>query len=115
MSTAFHLETNGQTEIVNQETERFIRAFTNYQQDDWDEWLPEGEAAMNSNPSTTTGISPFMGTNGYEPQMSFDLQLDLVLLPPKDTKETKERQRAELFAKEIEKRFEFLHQQIALA
>jgi hypothetical protein len=54
MSTAFHPETDGQTEIVNQETERFIRAFTNYQQDDWDEWLPEAEAAMNSNPSATT-------------------------------------------------------------
>jgi len=30
MSTAFHPETDGQTEIVNQETERFVRAFTNY-------------------------------------------------------------------------------------
>jgi Chromo (CHRromatin Organisation MOdifier) domain len=115
MSTAFHPETDGQTEIVNQETERFIRAFTNYQQDDWDEWLPEGEAAMNSNPSATTGISPFMGTNGYEPQMTFDLQPDPVPLPPKDTKEAKERQRAERFAKEIEKRSEFLRQQITLA
>jgi hypothetical protein len=115
MSTAFHLETNEQIEIVNQETKRFIRAFTNYQQDNWDEWLLEGEAVINSNPSTTTGISPFMGMNGYEPQMSFDLQLDLVLLPPKDTKETKECQRVKLFAKEIKKRSEFLRQQIALA
>jgi hypothetical protein len=73
MSTAFHPETDGQTEIVNQETERFIRTFTNYQQDDWDEWLPEAEAAMNSNPSVTTGISPFLGSNGYEPHMTFDL------------------------------------------
>jgi hypothetical protein len=67
MSTAFHLETDGQTEIVNQETERFIRTYVNYQQDDWDDWLPEAEAAMNANPSLTTGISPFFVTNGYEP------------------------------------------------
>jgi hypothetical protein len=33
MSTAFHLETDGQTEIVNQETERFIWTYVNYQQD----------------------------------------------------------------------------------
>ena len=36
MSTAFHPETDGQTEIVNQETERFLHTYTNYQQDNWD-------------------------------------------------------------------------------
>jgi hypothetical protein len=30
MFIAFYLETNGQTEIVNQETERFIRMYINY-------------------------------------------------------------------------------------
>jgi hypothetical protein len=114
MSTAFHPETDGQTEIVNQETERFIRTFTNYQQDDWDEWLPEAEAAMNSNPSATTGISPFMGSNGYEPYMTFDLQPEPAPLPPASTHEAKERQRAERFAKEIKLRSEFLIEQIAL-
>jgi hypothetical protein len=34
MFTAFHPETDGQTEIVNQETKRFIRTYVNYQQDD---------------------------------------------------------------------------------
>jgi hypothetical protein len=33
MSTAFHSETDSQTKIVNQETERFIRTYVNYQQD----------------------------------------------------------------------------------
>jgi hypothetical protein len=115
MSTAFHPETDGQTEIVNQETERFVRAFTNYQQDDWDEWLPEAEAAMNSNPSATTGVSPFMGSNGYEPEMSFDLKPDPAPLPPANARDAKERQRAERFAKEIENRSQFLKEQIALA
>ena len=115
MSTAFHPETDGQTEIVNQETERFVRAFTNYQQDDWDEWLPEAEAAMNSNPSATTGVSPFMGTNGYEPQMSFDLRPDPIPLPPANARDAKERQRAERFAEEVEKRSQFLKEQITLA
>jgi hypothetical protein len=67
MSTAFHLETDSQTEIVNQETERFIRTYVNYQQDDWDNWLFEAEAAINANPLLTTGISLFFATNGYEP------------------------------------------------
>jgi hypothetical protein len=30
MFTAFHLKTNGQTKIVNQETERFIQTYVNY-------------------------------------------------------------------------------------
>jgi hypothetical protein len=30
MFIAFHPETDGQTEIVNQETERFIRMYVNY-------------------------------------------------------------------------------------
>jgi hypothetical protein len=30
MSTAFYLETDGQTKIVNQEIERFIRTYVNY-------------------------------------------------------------------------------------
>jgi hypothetical protein len=30
MSIAFYLETDGQTEIVNQETERFIQTYVNY-------------------------------------------------------------------------------------
>jgi hypothetical protein len=38
-----------------------------------------------------------------------------VPLPPKDTQEAKVRQRAERFAQEIEKRSEFLRQQIALS
>jgi hypothetical protein len=33
MSTAFYLETDGQTKIVNQETKRFIWIYVNYQQD----------------------------------------------------------------------------------
>jgi hypothetical protein len=67
MSIAFHPETDGQTEIVNQETERFIWTYVNYQQDDWDDWLPKAEAVMNANPSSTTRISLFFATNGYEP------------------------------------------------
>jgi hypothetical protein len=115
MSTAFHPQTDGQTEIVNQETERFLRTYVNYQQDDWDNWLPEAEAAINANPSATTGISPFFATNGYEPRMSFDLQLDPAPLPPKDSREKREQQRAKELAKSIQDRAQYLQEQITLS
>ena len=33
--SAFHPETNGQTEAINKEMERFLRTFVNYFQDNW--------------------------------------------------------------------------------
>jgi transposase InsO family protein len=35
LSTAFHLETNSQTECTNAIMEQYLRAYVNYQQDDW--------------------------------------------------------------------------------
>jgi hypothetical protein len=35
ISTAYHLQTDGQTERVNQEVEKYLWAFVNYQQDNW--------------------------------------------------------------------------------
>jgi hypothetical protein len=35
LSTAFHLETNDQSKIVNQKMKRYLRNYCNYQQNDW--------------------------------------------------------------------------------
>ena len=75
MSTAFHPETDGQTEIVNQEIERYLRTYVNYLQDDWVEWLPQAEFAANAAASATTTVTPFFANYGYEPRMSFDTNL----------------------------------------
>lgn len=65
LSTAWHPETDGATERANQEVERYIRIFTTYTQDDWDELLPAAALALNNRTATTTGISPFFLTHGY--------------------------------------------------
>ena len=45
MSTAFHPQTDGQTERVNQVIEAYLRPFLNQEQDDWVDLLPMAEHA----------------------------------------------------------------------
>ena len=40
MSTAFHPQTDGQTEQLNQTIEVYLRLFISYEQDDWVSLLP---------------------------------------------------------------------------
>jgi len=67
MSTAFHPQTDGQTERVNQVLEQYLRAFCNYQQDDWQELLPLAEFAYNNSVHASTGKTPFFANYGYHP------------------------------------------------
>jgi len=68
LSTAFRPQTDGQTEIVNQVLEQYLRHFCNYQQDDWVELLPFAEYAHNTAVSEATKISPFYANYGYQPE-----------------------------------------------
>lgn len=83
LSTSFHPETDGQSEIANQEMERYIRTFCNYGQDDWNTILPMAEFAANNMTSATTKMTPFFATRGYHPRMSFDP----VTVTPESTRE----------------------------
>src|SRR5215212_340831 len=59
MSTAFHPQTDGQTERMNRTLEDMLRAFVNYKQDDWDTYLSAAEFAYNSAPNASMGMTPF--------------------------------------------------------
>ncbi|KAI1663257.1 reverse transcriptase [Pyrenophora tritici-repentis] len=71
-SSSFHPETNSQTERVNSSIEAYLRAFMNFHQDDWVQWLPLAEFAMNNVISETTGVSPFFANYGYNPQLGIE-------------------------------------------
>jgi transposase InsO family protein len=45
LSTAYHLETDGQTKNANSFLEQYLRQYVSFVQDDWDEWLPLAEFA----------------------------------------------------------------------
>lgn len=64
-STAFHPQTDGQTERVNQELEGYLRIFINHRQSDWSEWLPLAAFAHRNREHSSTGFSPFYMTHGY--------------------------------------------------
>jgi len=60
LSTAFHPQTDGQMEQMNQELEQYLRFFVDYRQKDWPEWLASAEFAVNNKVHTATKVSPFM-------------------------------------------------------
>lgn len=72
LSTAYHPETDGQTERVNQILEQYLRIYTNYRQDNWSDLLPLAEFAYNNSPHSATTVSPFFANCGYHPTMSID-------------------------------------------
>jgi transposase InsO family protein len=67
MSTAFHPQTDGQTERVNQTLEQYLRIFCNYQQDNWQDLLPLAEFACNNSVHASTGKTPFFANYGCHP------------------------------------------------
>ena len=59
LSTAYHPQTDGQTERINQEIEMFLWHYVNYQQDNWMEWLATMEFQYNDKRHAATGRTPF--------------------------------------------------------
>ena len=69
-STAFHPQSDGQTERVNQVLEQYLRIFCDYQQNDWYQLLPLTEFIYNNAQNASTGVSPFYANYGYHPRSS---------------------------------------------
>lgn len=68
LSTAFHPQTDSQTERVNGVLEQYLHGYINYQQDNWVEILTIAEFAYNKTISATTGITPFFALYGQHPR-----------------------------------------------
>jgi hypothetical protein len=66
MSTAYHLQTDGQTERLNQILEQYLRCYVNDRQDNWMTLLLLAQIAYNQLPTTTTSTSLFFTNYGFE-------------------------------------------------
>jgi len=64
---AYHPQTDGQTERINQEIRTFLRHYVNYQQDNWIDWLSIAEFQYNDKKHMATGRTPFELNFGRHP------------------------------------------------
>jgi len=102
-STAYHPETDGQTERTNQSLECYLRLYCSYQQDNWPDLLPIAEFAYNNSPHSATQVSPFFANYGYNPCAT--LALDVSVSDPN----------AHDFSKQLSDLHDYCREQIAVA
>jgi hypothetical protein len=100
LSTAFHPQTDGQTEIMNQYLDQRLRPFVNYYQDDWSELVPMIDYAQLTLPHESIGMSPFELLYGFSPRTSFDWRAPT---SPATVKERLNREEAQGMVRRIHK------------
>ncbi|GLC38245.1 hypothetical protein PLESTM_000703600 [Pleodorina starrii] len=67
LSSAYHPQTDGQTERTHRTIEQILRAYVQPLQDNWAAYLPVAEAAYNNTPHASTGTTPFFANYGFHP------------------------------------------------
>ena len=76
LSTAFHPQTNGQTDRQNSTMKVHLRAFINWEQNNWAKLLPMAEFVYNNAKNASTGHTPFKLNCGYYLKVSFKEDVD---------------------------------------
>ena len=66
-STAYHPQTDGQSECTNQWLEQYLHFWVNHHQDNWYHFLPMAEFMHNSWRNETTKTTPYQTLMGYNP------------------------------------------------
>ncbi|KAK7918601.1 hypothetical protein WMY93_009885 [Mugilogobius chulae] len=79
LSSGFHPQTNGQTERTNQDLESALRCITTHNSSAWSTYLPWVEYAHNSLVSSSTGMSPFEASIGYQPPLFPEQEQELAV------------------------------------
>ena len=67
MSTSYHPETDGQTEVFNRVLEQYLRSFVHHKPSQWSNYLSLAEWSHNTSVHSTTGLTPYQITYGKEP------------------------------------------------
>ena len=72
LSTSFHSQMDGQTEIVNKEVQKFLQIYCFEKQDQWANWLAIAQFSINSKKHMSTKVAPFKATWSYIPRMGIE-------------------------------------------
>src|SRR4051812_27011687 len=75
LSTAYHPQTDGQTERANRTLQQVIWTSVNYHRNNWDEYLSAVEFAMNNTYQESTKTTPYMLMYGVQPKMPIDWKI----------------------------------------
>lgn len=67
LSTAYHPQTDGQSERANRTIEEMLRSYVNVRHDNWDELLSPLEMAYNNSVNASTKFSPYYLNYGQHP------------------------------------------------
>jgi hypothetical protein len=66
-SSAYHPQSDGQTEALNKCLETYLRCYASAKPKTWSDWLPLAEWWYNTNHHSATGFTPFEALYGYPP------------------------------------------------
>ncbi|CDJ46850.1 Polyprotein, related [Eimeria brunetti] len=81
MSSAYHPQTDGQTERVNRTLEQMLRTYIQADEREWEGLLPALELAYNTTSHSSTELSPFEIMIGENPLTAADLDIVRALAP----------------------------------
>ncbi|KAL5779678.1 hypothetical protein ACOSQ2_010415 [Xanthoceras sorbifolium] len=78
MSSNYHLQTDGQTGVVNRVLEQYLRCYAGDQPKNWIDWLPLAKFSYNTSFHSATKITPFEVVYGVPPPglLSYELLCD---------------------------------------
>jgi hypothetical protein len=81
LTTAYHSQSDGQIERVNQCLEMYLRCSVQDSPETWKTWLPLAELWYNSTYHSSIGCSPFKALYGYDPNLGTNILIPLATPP----------------------------------